>query len=322
MLTGRVPGMRTRMLFRSRQRLRRPTAYFDSRTQQWHEVGLGEQIDTGRAARARGSLVVILILLGGVIVAFSQRHTLFPGQGTPVRIATVIALVILGMALARALGRSLAPSLFRRIDPGTAGTVGFLIRLLTVAAVVVVALRIAGLDTGTLAVGGAFTAVVLGLAAQQTLANMFAGLVMLTTRPFRVGELVRFRGGAMAGEIDGIVSSLGLFYTQLVKGADRVMIPNSVLLQLAVIPMREPDPVELRVRLSADVTPSELQDLLVRELSVDTRYPPHIELEEMDDDQVAMSIRATPRDQAQGGRLAAEIVAAIRADRKQVALAR
>jgi small-conductance mechanosensitive channel len=196
-----------------------------------------------------------------------------------------------------------------------------LIRLVTVAAVIIVALRIAGLDAGTIAVGGAFTAVVLGLAAQQTLANMFAGLVLLTTRPFRVGERVRFHGGAVAGEIDGIVSSLGLFYTQLVKGADRVMVPNNILLQLAVIPMREPDPVELRVRVPAEVTPAELQESLVDRLSVETRYPPHVELEELDDDKLSVVVRATPRNPSQGGRLAAEIVAAIRAGRRNLAVA-
>ena len=71
-----------------------------------------------------------------------------------------------------------------------------------------VALRIAGLRTSTLAVGGAFTAVVLGLAAQQTLSNLFAGLVLLSAHPFRVGERVRLVGGALAGSQEGIVSSL------------------------------------------------------------------------------------------------------------------
>ena len=288
-------------VFKSSNRLRRPTAYFDSHTQQWHEVGLGEQIDTGKVARARGTMVLLGLLIAGVLALFSQRQSLFPGHGTEVRIATVVVLVILGVGLARALGRGLATALFRRMEPGTAGTVGFLIRLLTVVAVVVLALRIAGLDASTLAVGGAFTAVILGLAAQQTLANMFAGLVTLTTRPFRVGERVRLHGGAMAGEVDGIVSSLGLFYTTLVKGADRVMIPNSVLLQLAVIPMREPDPVELRVRLPADVTPGALQESLIRQLSVETRYPPHIELEELDDDQLSVLVSATPATSPRAG---------------------
>jgi len=40
-----------------------------------------------------------------------------------------IVLVILGWRLARDIGRSLAPPLFARMDEATAGTVGFLIRL-------------------------------------------------------------------------------------------------------------------------------------------------------------------------------------------------
>jgi small-conductance mechanosensitive channel len=193
-----------------------------------------------------------------------------------------------------------------------------MVRLLTTVLLVIVALRIAGLNTDTLAVGGAFTAVVLGLAAQQTLANMIAGVVMLTTRPFRVGQRVRLRGGAMAGDIDGIVSSLGLFYTTLVNGADRTMIPNSVLLQLAIIPLREPDPVELRARLPAEVTPADLQEQLIERVEVETRYPPHIDLEEMEGDEVVLTVRAVPRNPAQGSRLASEIVGAIRGARREV----
>ena len=49
------------------------------------------------------------------------------------------------------------------------------------------ALRLAGLKPETLAVGGAITAVILGLAAQQTVGNLIAGTVLLSARPFRVG---------------------------------------------------------------------------------------------------------------------------------------
>ena len=154
----------------------------------------------------------------------------------PVRIGTVVALMILGWAMARDVGRALGPALFRRLDPGTAGTVGFLIRLVTVGIVLLVALRIAGLDPRTLAVGGAVTAVVLGLAAQQTLGNLIAGTVLLSARPFRVGERVRFQGGPLAGELEGVVSSLGLLYTTVLDGDDSIMVPNSVVLSVAVSP--------------------------------------------------------------------------------------
>jgi small conductance mechanosensitive channel len=291
---------------------KRGRPFFESRTEQWREVGLGAEVDRAVASRARGNFVVIALMIAGVLIAFAHRGSLFPGLGTQTRIATVVALVVLGWGLARSLGRGIAPMLVRRMDPATAGTAGFLVRLLTIAAMVIVALRIAGLNADTLAVGGAFTAVVLGLAAQQTVGNLFAGVVLLSTRPFRVGERVRLRGGAMAGSVEGIVSSLGLFYTTLVDGADRIMVPNSVLLTLAVIPLREPERVDLRARFDAATTPGRVQELLSDELSVATRYPPHISVEEIDRDEVVARIVATPANPSDGARLAAEVLQALR----------
>jgi small-conductance mechanosensitive channel len=277
-------------------------------------VGLGGEIDRAKAQRARGGVVVVLCLIAGVFVLFANRKTLFPGLNTPVRIATVAALVLLGWALARSLGRGIAPALFRRMDPGTAGTVGFLIRLVTIMLMLLVALRIAGLKADTLVAGGAFTAIVLGLAAQQTLSNLFAGLVLISTRPFRVGERVRLQGGFLAGEIEGIVGSLGLFYTTLVDGADRILVPNNSILQIAVTPLREPERVELRARFDASTTPTEVQRIIERNVTTDTRYPPHIALEELDRDEVVVRIVATPQNPAEGARLASEILNAVRED--------
>jgi small-conductance mechanosensitive channel len=295
-----------------RWRRERPVNLFESRTQVWRQVGLGGEIDRAEAKRARGVTVLLLGLIAGVLFVFSKRSELFPGMGTEVRVATVIALVALGWSLARQLGAGFAPVLFRRLDPATAGTLGFLIRLLTIAAVVVVSLRIAGLDAGTLAVGGAFTAVVLGLAAQQTLGNLFAGLVLLSTRPFRVGERVQLIGGALAGHVEGTVGSLGLFYTTLVMGSNRTMVPNGVLLQLAIVPLREPERVDMRARLGADVTPADVQHRLAEEISVATRYPPEITLEELDRDDVIVRISATPAQPSDGARLASEVLRAVR----------
>jgi small conductance mechanosensitive channel len=290
----------------------RARSAFESRTQVWREVGLGAEVDGRQAKRARISVLVELALIAVVLFLFQRRRELFPGLGEPVRIATVAALVILGLGLARALGRSFAPALFRRMDPGTASTVGFLMRLLTLVLVAVVALRIAGLDAGTLAVGGAFTAVVLGLAAQQTFSNLFAGLVLLSTRPFRVGERVRMVGGALAGEIEGIVGSLGLFYTSLVSGADRIMVPNSMILNVAVMPLREPERVELRARFGGDITPGEVQERLADDISVPVRYPPHISVEEVDGGEVVTRIVVTPERPTDGARLAGDVLAAVR----------
>lgn len=285
---------------------------FETRTHAWREAGLEDEVGSRGAHRAQGQFVLFAAMIAGVLVLFGQRHELFPGYGTLARYATVAALVVLGWGLARSLGRGIAPVLFRRMDPGTAGTVGFVIRLLTIGLVVIVALRIAGLRADALLVGGAFTAVVFGLAAQQTIGNFFAGIVLQGTRPFRVGERVRLTGGAMAGSVEGTVSSLGLFYTNFVNGADRMMIPNSVLLTLAVVPLREPQQVDLKARFDSSVSPRIIQEKLASSITVPTRYPPRISLEEIDRDQVVLRIAATPDKPSDGAKLAEEILAVAR----------
>jgi small-conductance mechanosensitive channel len=198
--------------------------------------------------------------------------------------------------------------MFRRMDPATAGTVGFLMRLGTAGIALLVALPTAGIDPRTLAVGGAFTAVIFGLAAQQTLGNVIAGTVLLSARPFRVGDRVRMQAGAVGGQVEGVVSSLGLLYTTLVHGEDAILVPNSVVLNAAVIPLREPDSVDLRARLRPGVTPGELQALLTEALQTPIRDAPRITLEELDGEEVVVRISATPKLAADGPDLATELL--------------
>ena len=263
-----------------------------------------------KASRAKRELVVVIPLLAMTVYAYARREELF-GVDTPVRVGAAIVMVVLGWALARDLGRFTAPALFRRMDPATAGTVGFLIRLVFIGTVALLALRVAGLQPETLAVGGAITAVVIGLAAQQTLGNLIAGMVLISARPFKVGDRVRLQAGGLAGQIEGVVSSLGLLYTTLMQERESVMVPNNVVLIAAIVPLREPAAVDLRARLRPDVRPSDLQALLEDNVRTPTRSEPHISLEEVDRDEVIVRIAATPLAESDGPRLADEVLAAI-----------
>lgn len=215
-----------------------PPRMFETRSQAWREVGLLHEIDAGAARRARVEALLLVPLFVAIVVVYDHRDTIFgklsSEANTVAQVATVVALLILGWAIARDVGRAMRPSLFRRLDPATAGTVGFIIRLITVAVALLVALLVAGVDPRTLAVGGAFTAVILGLAAQQTLGNLIAGTVLLSAGPFRVGDRIRLQGGPLAGQIEGVVSSLGLMYTTLMTDSGATLVPNSVVLNVAV----------------------------------------------------------------------------------------
>lgn len=285
---------------------------FETRSHSWHAVGLGAELERRAPRRARAGLLLAVLTIAATLFVYERRQDLFPGYGPWVRAATVAILVIVGSAAVHWLVRTISPRLFRRLDPATAGTLGFLIRLISMAVVVIVALRIAGVHASTLAVGGAFTAVVLGLAAQQSLASIFAGIVMQTTRPFRVGERVRLVGGMLAGSIEGTVSSLGLFYTTLAQGADRLLVPNSVLIDLVVVPLREPEKIDLKARFPLEASPRQVEELLLSSVKVPTRHPPHVALEEVDEDGIALRITATPLRPGDGSQLAEEVLAALR----------
>lgn len=295
-----------------RPRTQMPRWMFETRTEQWHEAGLADEIQKEKPGRTWPRLLLFAVLIAGVLVAFSNRHSFAQGYGTEARIVTAILLFGLGLGFAGSLGRTLTPVILRRMDPGTAGTIGFVIRLLTIIVVGVIALRIAGVKTATLAVGGAFTAVVVGLAAQQALGNVFAGIVLQGTRPFRVGQRVRLTAGALGGTYEGTVSTLGLSYTTVLQGAKRVMIPNAMLLGAVVEPLRSPDGVDLRARFDSHVTPAEVQNMLNHAITVPVIEAPDIWLEEVDRDEVVYRISVTPARPSDGQKLAEEVVAVTR----------
>jgi small conductance mechanosensitive channel len=299
-----------------------PPKMFETRSQSWQEVGLLRQINPAVVKRARLEALVLVPLFVAVVLIYDNRFSLFGTTGphghvatsleepleAVVRIVTVIVLMILGWAIARDIGRGLGPPLFRRLEPATAGTLGFLIRLATIVLALVVALQVAGIEARTLELGTAFTAVIFGLAAQQTFGNLVAGMVLLSARPFRVGERVRLQGGNLAGQVEGTVSSLGLLYTTFATGEDAILVPNSVVLNVAVLPLREPEAVKLRARLRAGMTPGDLQEILEKSLETPLRDPPRITLEELDGDEVVVQIAATPRAASEGRQLASELL--------------
>lgn len=297
---------------RSPRRPKLPRELFETRSHTWHALGLGDELTPKTSRKALAGLLLAILAIAGTLAVYSQRAEIAPGYGLWIRAGTVAVLIVVGAAATHWLSKGLAPRMYRRMDPATAGTVGFAIRLLAMTAVVVGALRIAGVDAGALALGGAFTAIVLGLAAQQSLSGIFAGVVLQSTRPFRVGERVRLVGGALAGAQEGTVASLGLFYTTLSQGADRLLVPNSVLLQLTVVPLREPARVDVRARFPTDASPQRVERRLLREITVPTRYRPSVALEELGPDGVVLRINATPLRPEDGSQLAEEVLAALR----------
>jgi small-conductance mechanosensitive channel len=291
---------------------------FETRSEAWEKAGLSIDSNQHDVRRARRAIAVLLPMLIAVLVVWAERKSIFGlPQGkttdaeTGIQWGAVVLLLVIGWSLAWSIGRAAGPTFFRRMDPATAGTVGFVMRLLTIALTILLALGVAGVSAGSLIAGGAFTAIVLGLAAQQTLGNLFAGMVLITARPFRVGERVRLQAGSLGGIQEGVVSSLGLLYTTLARGEDRIMIPNTGVLSAVVVPVREPTPVDVRVRLTSGVRVAQIQAILDSEIATPTRSQARVLLEEVDGDDVVVRVQATPERADDGAKLADEIISSL-----------
>lgn len=95
-----------------------------------------------------------------------------------------------------------------------------------------------GFDLTGLLAGAGFLGIVIGLAAQSTLANFFAGIQLLADRPFKIGDMLRLEDG------DSVeVKHIGMRATTLYNPDtdELVVIPNNEIANKRIINMVEPD---------------------------------------------------------------------------------
>jgi small-conductance mechanosensitive channel len=183
-----------------------------------------------------------LVAIAGLVLASTDEF--FDNSGMSLtrdirEVLSVIGAVIFavsGIAAVRAAARGARVLSSQRVGDTRGTALGFLIQVFGYFVVALTFLTLLGADVSGLLLGGAITGVVLGIAAQQTLANFFAGLVLVTVRPLEVGERIVLRSGPLAGEYEGVVTDLGMFYVDMITAQGPVKLPNAGVLAAAVGP--------------------------------------------------------------------------------------
>ena len=262
------------------------------------------------ARRATAEAFILLPLLVAIPYFNAHLPLVLDAWKDQARLVTAGVMVLAGWAFARDVGRMTRPVLFRTLAAEASGPADFLLRVITLCIVVIIAIHIAGITIPPLGTTGALGFVILGLAAQQSLGNIFAGFVLLGVHPYHIGDTVRLQGGGLGTPVEGRVAAMGLFYTRLTWGQDQIHVPNAAVLNSAVTPLREPDGVDLRATLAPGVTPTEVQEALAH-ISTPTRAVPRVDVEEVDQEHVVVRITATPEKSADGVHLADEVVSVI-----------
>ncbi len=159
-------------------------------------------------------------------------------QSRLVAIIGAAVFLVLAILATRSAAGEIARVVGARAGPAAASVVRLLITLVCYLIVLLIALDLLAVPVQHLLVGGALTGVVFGIAAQQSLGNIFAGLVLLIARPFTVGDHIRVRSGMLGGLFEATVTGMGLTYTSLETDDGPLNVPNAGMLAAAVGPAR------------------------------------------------------------------------------------
>ena len=189
--------------------------------------------------------IIALILAIAAAVMSEWAHGAFRKQGffqaTHVQYQVIaagcaVAFCVFGSVATYGLAGKARSVLEPRSGTQHAVVVRYFLLLIGAFTTLVITLELFSVPVGQLLLGGALTTVFVGIAAQQALGNVFAGIVLLFARPFKVGDAIRLRAGALGGELEGTVTEIGITYVKLDTGASVMSVPNSQVLNAVVGP--------------------------------------------------------------------------------------
>ena len=160
--------------------------------------------------------------------------SLFDLGETPITVGTVVimvAVLLAALLVSWLVTRTIRKAFkFRGVeDEGTVGVVTRLTHYLILGAGLFVALRVAGIDLSALFAAGAIFAVALGFAMQNITANFVSGVILLSERAIKPGDVLNVEGKLVR------VRDMGIRATIVRTLDDEDLIsPNSVLVQSTV----------------------------------------------------------------------------------------
>ena len=149
-----------------------------------------------------------------IVTKFFDQHGL--------QLLGAVLIVVVGFLVSAWLGSALSRWLEgKQMEPPVRKLIARFARLLVLLLTLLIVAEKCGVPITTLIAGLSVAGLGVGLAMQGVLGNLVAGLTIIFTKPFRVGEYVELAG------VHGLVTDIDLFSTLLMHAdRSRVVIPN------------------------------------------------------------------------------------------------
>ncbi len=215
-----------------------------------------------RKTRPWKSIIALLLAIAAAVISHRASHDQSSHDQSTflntsyltnqfVTYGTAVLFLVFGSTATYGLAGKSRELLEPKAGAAHAAIVRYAILIIGAFTTLLIALVLFGVDVSQLVLGGALTTVFVSIAAQQALSNVFAGLVLVFARPFKVGDTIRLRAGALGGTIDGIVTDIGITYVRLNADGSAMSVPNSQVLNAVVGPV-PPEPDEEKIPVVVD----------------------------------------------------------------------
>lgn len=179
----------------------------------------------------------------------------------------IIVIRLLMLAVGRLLRRSRLDDRIKKILRGA-------LRGALIFVLVIIVLGYLNVEVSSLVALLSVAALAVSLALQNLLSNVAGGLLLLSTKPFNIGDFVE------AGGVMGTVAETGIFYTKLNSIDNRVIqIPNSELSSGKIInySAEETRRIDIKVNASYDAPVERVRACLEGVLEAEGRVLPDLE---------------------------------------------
>ncbi len=214
----------------------------------------------------RGPLLLLMVLFGAVnsLEILNLDRTLIADLELTYSVAFILAMAWLSYKIYSGVivyyGHKLAAKTDSEVDDVLVPILEKLGMIVIPIIALAVILGLFGYNLTVILAGLGFMGIVIGYAAQATLANFFAGLQMMFDRPFKIGDLLRLDNGDICE-----VRHIGMRATDLYNTFtnEMVVVPNNDIANKKIVNMVLPDR-KLKIAVGVGVAYGSDVDLVMR----------------------------------------------------------
>ncbi|NNN19322.1 MAG: mechanosensitive ion channel family protein [Acidimicrobiaceae bacterium] len=241
-------------------------------------------------------IVAALFIVGSLLlILLDTAYKNIPFRDSIAGPLRAVIILIVGSVIAKVVESRILTKSMTSLSPRQRTISGFAVRLLLYLGLTLAVFAGLGIGLSSFLFGGAFLTVVIGLAGQSMLSNLFGGVWLVLFQPFQVSDSISFitwqypilmpsyPHEALKPAYSGRVTDINLMYTTIVTDdGDPLVLPNGVLAQSAIINRSRSGARKVTVRFDApiQVSPNDLKTKLLEDLGSWDR-PPSLELSDI-----------------------------------------